>query len=635
MLNNVSLKFFSKLGLTYCVIQLALRCLLFFLSAQDVSWRLLDILRTVSLGFLYDATVLCCLLLPLSLLYYLLEPRLGTNKICRLLLNAASCCFFTFVFFTSICEYYFWQEFHTRFNFIAVDYLVYTHEVINNILQSYPVYPLLAVMLLFSFLFSYWFTRRASYPLLCSSWLKRGCSLAKHFALTAFLLVFMNNSFTRFVANNNYNQEIAANGIFQLFHAFFSNELDYKQFYITKDDPFILSQLQAKLALDQSKLKGSNDSSRFISNKEKIKQPNIVIIVAESLSASFTGLTDKAHSFTPYLDTLAKEAYSYTKVYATGTRTVRGLEAVSLSLPPTPGQSIVRRPDCLNTFNIGTPLQQAGYRTEFVYGGYGYFDNMNEFFAGNGYDILDRTSIPKDEVYFETVWGVADEILFQQALKRLDEFTIKQPLMQIILTTTNHRPYTFPEGKINAPQGKRESVVRYTDYAIHKFIEAAKQRPWFENTVFVILADHNASVAGKTSLPINRYHIPCLVYAPKLIAPGSCNRLMSQIDVIPTVFGMLGMSYESKNLGYDINKLPLGKERAFISTYQQLGYIAEDKLIILEPNRKLSAYKIENYATSGYTPISPPQGLVDDAITWYQGASYLYKHKLLKTEAEQ
>lgn len=631
-MQNNNLKFLSKLGLAYCSLQLFFRFVLFFLSAQDVSWRLLDILRSFSLGFVYDLTVALCLLAPYAFFLCFASVKFQQNSFGKALNYLFITSFFALSIFTSVCEYFFWEEFHTRFNFIAVDYLVYTQELMKNIWQSYPVVPILIFISLICVFLSFLFINTTKLPNLEFKFLKRLKDVTLITITMVISLTALHSSYAEFTSPNNYNQEISRNGIFELFHAFFYNELDYERFYITQNTNQVLPKLQTKLSLDTSLIINSTTNTRIHRNDNSLSSsaPNIVVIAVESLSAEYTGLVNKTKSLTPYLDKLAAEAFSYNRVYATGTRTVRGLEAISLSLPPTPGQSIIRRPNCDGLFNAGTPLKKLGYTTQFLYGGYGYFDNMNDFFSSNNFSIFDRTDIPKEEVFFETVWGVADEIIFDKALQQLDKQSKNGPVMQLILTTTNHRPYTFPKNSINEPQGKRESVVKYTDWSIHRYLQEAKNKPWFDNTVFVILADHNANVAGKTGLPISKYHIPCLVFAPKLIKPGQDNRLMSQIDVLPTVYGMLGMTYETKNLGYDINKLPEGKERAFIATYQQLGYIAEDTLVVLEPNKKVSAYKINDYTNNKYSKIQPSQELVNDAITWYQGASILYKNNLLK-----
>jgi phosphoglycerol transferase MdoB-like AlkP superfamily enzyme len=170
--------------------------------------------------------------------------------------------------------------------------------------------------------------------------------------------------------------------------------------------------------------------------------------------------------------------------------------------------------------------------------------------------------------------------------------------------------------------------VKYTDYAIGRFIKECSKKPWFDNTVFIIVADHCASSAGKTELPVNKYHIPMMIYSPKNIAPGKMERLMSQIDIGPTLLGLLNFSYSSKFFGYDIFKLEPGRERIFISTYQSLGFIKEDKLIILYPQQKVKAFQIKDFATSTLEPISIDEKLLKEAIAWYESASYAFKNGL-------
>jgi phosphoglycerol transferase MdoB-like AlkP superfamily enzyme len=197
------------------------------------------------------------------------------------------------------------------------------------------------------------------------------------------------------------------------------------------------------------------------------------------------------------------------------------------------------------------------------------------------------------------------------------------------MTTSNHRPFTYPDGRIDIPSHTgRNGAVKYTDYAIGRFIKQASRKPWFTNTIFVIVADHCASSAGKTDLPIKRYHIPMLIFSPGNIRPGIINRLMSQIDIGPTLLGLLNFSYTSNFYGYDIFSLEPGRERAFISTYQNLGYMRDHKLVILSPQQKVSAFRFSDDSEQ-LTPLSDP-ALVDEAIAWYQSASFSFKHGLMK-----
>lgn len=340
-----------------------------------------------------------------------------------------------------------------------------------------------------------------------------------------------------------------------------------------------------------------------------------MLIVVESLSADYLGEFGNQEGLTPNLDKLVGESLVFTNLLATGTRTVYGLSAVTLSAPPLPGNSIVRRPNNERLFNISSVLNQKGYTSKFIYGGYGYFDNMNYFYANNGFAVIDRSDFASNEISFANAWGVCDEDLFDKALSESDkEYGQGRKFFNLVMTTSNHRPFTYPENKIDIKSKTgRKGGVKYTDYAIGKLIEKAKERPWFDDTVFVIIADHTAGSAGKSDIVPSKYHIPLIIHAPKHIAAAKIDKLASQIDLAPTLFALLGFSYDSKFIGQNILD-PSAKPRAFISNYQQVGYVAGDNLVILKPNR------VVGY-TEGNEPLLREQ-LLDEATAFFQGASY-------------
>ncbi len=306
---------------------------------------------------------------------------------------------------------------------------------------------------------------------------------------------------------------------------------------------------------------------------------------------------------------------------------MRGLEALSLSVPPTPGDSLLKEHNNEGLFSLATIFNDRGYQSDFVYGGYGEFDNMNYFFGHNGYRTVDRRDIPKGTtIHSENVWGVADEDLYTLALKQMDEAQAAgKPFFLHIMTTSNHRPYTFPEGRVKQAQLSRAGAVAYTDWAIGDFIRRARAKAYFDNTVFVITADHCAASAGKTSVPVNRYHVPLWIYAPAHIKPQRVPRLMGQVDIAPTLLGLLNFSYRSRFFGYDLFQLEPGRERAFPATYEKLGYLHDDVLTVLEPQRKLEQMK-PDYASGDATPIVPQnQQQIDQAVAYYQVASELFR----------
>ncbi len=595
---------------------------------------MINLIKIFGLGLAFDVINASYFLIPL-ILYLWLVPEFIFKKRFHyfVLLTLFFICTFILLF-NGAAEYFFWDEFNTRFNFIAVDYLIYTTEVIGNIRQSYPIEWILVALLLVTILITYTF--KAS--LLIKEQVPLRFKQRTFFALLLLALptlsFFIVDSRLHHVSSNNFVNELAGNGMYELFAAYRNNELDYESFYphITNEEAFDI----IYTALSDDSVNQNKDTysiQHLVTNTDPETKLNVVLISIESFSAEFMHLFGNQLNITPFLDSLAQHSIVFTNLYATGTRTVRGLEALSLSIPPTPGQSIVRRPNNENLFSMATVFNQKGYESKFLYGGYGYFDNMGYFFSHNGYQVVDRSALNDDEIDYENIWGVADENLFTLASREIEK-TVKanKPSFVHIMTTTNHRPFTYPDGRIDIPSHtSREGAVKYTDYAIAKFIKEASQQDWYANTVFVITADHCASSAGKTELPIQKYKIPMLIFSPGHFAPKTENRLMSQIDIAPSVMGMLHFSYASKFFGYDIFQLEKGKERAFISTYQALGFIKNDSLAILLPKRKPEIFQVDvkNNSTTAVTSVSPSNALIKEAISWYQSASYSFKHNKL------
>jgi phosphoglycerol transferase MdoB-like AlkP superfamily enzyme len=437
------------------------------------------------------------------------------------------------------------------------------------------------------------------------------------------------------VSSNNYANELSENGYYTLFRAFFNNEIDYRRFYAMEDEARVNSRIRDLVASSTAKFtsKVPGDITREVVDSLPPARMNVVLVTIESLSASFMGHFGNQLSLTPNLDRLADQSLFFTRMLATGTRTVRGLEAVTLSVPPTPGQSIIRRPGNEKLFSLGAVLRDHGYSATYLYGGDGYFDNMNAFFSANGYRVIDRREFAPSEVTFSNAWGVCDEDLFARAVREADaSFANGEPFFQHVMTVSNHRPYTYPMGRIAPPHGEtgiqgrtltsyieqtREGGVRYTDYAIGKFIEEARQKPWFGNTLFVFVADHTASSAGKIEVDPSAYHIPAVFFAPGLLAPRRVDRLVSQIDIAPTILGVLHMSYRSRFVGADQSG-ESGPERAFISNYQKVGLVRQDSLVLLGPRRDVTAFKDGRPVYAAETD----RGLTSDTIAYYQHASH-------------
>lgn len=631
----------------YLLLSFLMRVILLLISINNAAPTITALLRIFGVGLLFDIGVAVFFLLPYATYLLFFPPAFGNSTFNKLITYTGFFLGTLILMFSFFAELTFWLEFESRFNFIAVDYLVYTYEVIQNINESYPLPVLISCMLAASLLITWFFTRQGIFQITFN-----GRSPFRIRITVWVLLLGLCTLYALFIGNqladsgrNRYQNELSKSGIYSFFSAFKNNELNYDQFYRRINNETAFSITRKCLQDPQSRFQDDQLSiRRKITDSGTEMHPNVILITIESLSADFMGHFGNNQHLTPVLDSLAKQNIVFENMYATGTRTVRGMEALTLAIPPTPGSSIVRRPDNDNLFSVGAIFRSKHYTTGFFYGGDGYFDNMNQFFGSNGYNITDkgrklmmgdhfaatRRQIPDSSIHFRNAWGICDEDVYDAVIQDANQKHHEgKPFFDFVMTTSNHRPFTYPDGKINFPSGSgREGAVRYTDYAIGKFLATASQQPWFKNTVIIFIADHCASSAGKNEIDVSKYHIPAIICNLPGNPSASITKLCSQIDLFPTLFGILNWNYASNLYGMNVLEESY-QPRAFLGTYQKLVYLKQDSLVILSPQQKVETCKYI-FANNEQLPVTYNGNLVNEAISFYQSAYYLYKHGGLK-----
>lgn len=629
------LRFLSIVLLGWLGVFFLTRGLLLAAHWTDADAGLLDMLRLYGVGLVYDLSFLLYAAVPLASYLLLCPERLWRRRGHHLFLQALVSISLFVMLFTAVAEWLFWDEFGVRFNFIAVDYLVYSEEVINNILESYPIYPVLALLAVIAIGATVALKRPLAAALAapCMPKSKALLGLGSLVMAASVCTAVIGQDFPRGLGGNAYQRELASNGPFQFFAAFRNNELDYQQFYATLPGRQVAKLLRDELAEPNARFVGSDplDIRRVIDNPGQAQRRNVVLVTIESLSAKYLGSFGDRRGLSPNLDELRKHSLFFNNFYATGTRTDRGLEAITLSIPPTPGRSIVKRIGRESGYaSLGQQFNAKGYDSAFIYGGRGYFDNMNAFFGGNGYRIVDQSSVAEADMAFQNAWGMSDEDLYQQTLKVADaDHAAGKPFFLQLMTTSNHRPYTYPDGRIDIPSGDgRAGAVKYTDYAIGQFLAQARQKPWFDQTLFVFVADHTAGSAGKEDLPVANYHIPLFIYAPGFIAPREVSALTSQIDLAPTLLGLLNFDYTSTFFGRNVLRGDAAPGRALIGNYQHLGLFDGQNLAIVSPRRAMRRHD-DALGLSHESAADAGDPLVQRDIAYYQGASHAFQEGLI------
>jgi phosphoglycerol transferase MdoB-like AlkP superfamily enzyme len=339
---------------------------------------------------------------------------------------------------------------------------------------------------------------------------------------------------------------------------------------------------------------------------------NLVIVLEESLGAGFVerlgGLP-----VTPALNRLADEGIWFERLYATGTRSIRGIEAVVAGFPPTPSPSVVKLPNAQRDFTtLASLLGRSGFHSEFIYGGESHFDNMRGFFLGNGFNVVVDRSQFKDPKFVGN-WGVSDEDLFAKAHERIEALhQAQQSFFLLVFTSSNHTPFDYPDGRIEQFDSEKHTVnnaVKYADHALGQFLDVARASSYWRNTLFLVVADHDTRVHGNALVPLNKFHIPGVILGAD-VTPLKVRSIASQIDLAPTMLSLLGVDSTHPLLGRDLTRtLPeFGNSsgpppRAMMQYEQSYARLQGEILTVLLPNGTMRNFRVEG-SQQNLTPIT-------------------------------
>lgn len=601
-------------------------------------------LQTFLVGLHQDLAIVLLTSLPLLFWFWIVRGKSFGKLWHRVLLLSAMFLFWAVEVFLLFTEYYFFDEFRSRFNTVAVDYLLYPSEVVGNIRESYPLFTIIAICAAIAIVW-----------VIAASYLFRGMwkeavpgkvaflRFAGVGAVTMALLFTIKMNGTEFSRDRTMN-EMANNGSISFVNAFVTRNLDYAAYYRTLPRDEAYARTRTILASPKSEFVGDAYSiRRKVSGDPSKPRLNVVLLLEEALGSEFWGCLGRTNTLTPEMDKLAtEEGLLFTNIYACGNRTVRGFEGVFSSFPPLPGDSIVKRDRSENVESVARVLKRDGYNTLFLYGGRGLFDGMRSYALNNGWDhFIEQKDF--ENPTFATIWGVCDEDLYARSIEEFRKLNEKgEPFFGTVLTVSNHKPYLYPRGRIpddpEKPKPTRHKAVKYTDWALGQFFKAAKKEAFWTNTIFIVVADHGARVYGAQEVPIFSYEIPLVILGPAVVKePQRIGTLGNSLDVSPTVLGLLGRPYETMFFGRDLFNDPPEHTHALLNHNRSIGMYADARMVILGLQKSVRYYDGDPKITGLKEVESPTPEFLElekNATALFQVADELYMNRRYRIDGE-
>lgn len=571
----------------------------------------------------------------------LLPARVTGSTPFRLILSGLVAAAIGLVVYMEIATFPFIEEYDLRPDQKFLEYLHHVREVATTLLKVYYIELAIGAVALVTVVFG---ALRFSSRLLQAaadawSWKKRVAA----FPVVAVLL-FLGarsslghkpaNLSTACFSDNHLANELALNSTYSMLYAGYRmlrHEKNGAASDYGKMEPNeVFARVRSTLTFDTPE-KTQDIPFRHMDDSpmDSGRPMNVVIFLQESMGASDVGCLE-GPPITPNLCKLKDEGLWFSNLYATGTRTVRGIEATVSGFLPTSAMGVLKLPRARkNFFTAGSLFQAHGYGTSFIYGGNANFDEMRSFFMGNGFErIYDEPTF--ENPVFHGTWGVSDEDLVRKANEVYAGMGDK-PFFSLILSTSNHLPYEFPDGRIELyeqPKQTHFNAIKYADHAIGLFFELAKKEKYFENTIFLIVADHNSHVRGNEHVPVGKFHIPGLIIGPN-VPRRSMDILASQIDLLSTVLHFVGLDAEVPLVGRNLMELPPGTPgRAMMQYGSNNAYRVENEVIIQRPFMKPEQYVYDD-RTDTMTPMPLEPELAKDALAYahlpwllYSGEDY-------------
>lgn len=585
------LKFLYKLILFQIVLYTVYRLIFLFWFKQDiVSIKVTEIFNAMFMGLRFDTRLAMFISIPAILL---INIPLNQKFITKLTISLYSIFFFilNFIYFIDIGYY---SYLRTRINSTIVSFIANPIISLQMVSESYPWFLISIALIAISFLCFYIFNKFIAYNIYEEK--KPVSFLYKFSRILVFILIFALGSYgsirmyplrwsEAFATTDTFLSNLSLNPILYITDTYSFRNADYDTNELKKYYPEVAEFLGVK----NPDIKNLNFLREFPGKPEiQKKKINVVVIIMESMAYFKTGLGGSKVNPTPYLDKLKDESLLFDHFYTPSVATARSVFSAITSLPDVSKvKSGTRNPFIVNQNTIMG--QAEGYDKYYFLGGSANWGNIRGILSYNipGLKIFEEGSYESPRV---DVWGISDLDLFKEAVKNLNNRENKEkPFFTVIQSAGFHRPYTIPQNsddfkvltekdvdpnlvhKYGFDSIAEFNAMRLQDYSLGKFIEMAKKTTWYDNSIIFIFGDHALPHSNAINVPewmkfqANNYHVPFIIHSKKYITPGISDKIASEMDVMPTAAGLIGIPYKTRSLGRDLFNQEFDNYRAAFS----------------------------------------------------------------------
>lgn len=535
--------------------------------------------RALVMGWRFDTVVSCYLLAIPSVMMVVGELCYIRKEWYYKLIHVLVVTGFLIAFFACAVDIPFFSYFYNRLNAVSVNEID-SFGLIVDMIFSDSVY-LCGFVGFVVFAVGYVFLMRWVYRRLLRGRLEeyRRLGWAVPMSLLLLLAVFLGmrgrlnpkspiRVGTAYFCNNGFLNQLGLNPVFTFVKS--AEEISK-----TSNRPIALTTPEQALATYQNERLTAVDTT-FMPAGLSLPLPegtNVILVIMESMTVDKTGLFRPEQSLTVNLDRLMEQGLTFTECYSAGIHTYNGVYSTLYSHPALLARHTMKHVQLPQMCGLPQQLHEVGYQNMFFLTHDEDYDNMRGFLMANGFDeVIGQSSYPLEEIV--GTWGVPDHILFDHVVAHCNAVAPQGPFFAAVMTCSDHTPYIIPEG-IDADFKNKDlskCIVEYADWSIGHFIEEASKQPWFDNTLFVFTADHGAAKPYVYDVSLPYHHIPLLFYHPKCIEPSRTDRLALQLDVAPTIMGLL--PYEMENHAFGLDLLRQQRHFAYFSS--------DDKISVLD-----------------------------------------------------